>query len=293
MTSQANAALLLGAHLSISGGRHKVFERAASLGCNVVQFFTHNPRQWLAPPIPEPDIDLFRTRMSITGIIAAAHTSYLVNLVSANDEVKEKSFALFTTELRFAGSLGLPFLILHPGNTGLAADSGTLSLPIKTLASSIDRAIEESGNASSAVLLETSTGGASVIGTRFEHLRDIISYSRYGSRFGVCFDTCHVFASGFDMRTDEEYEKTLNSFDTICGLDAIRFFHVNDSKNDAGSKKDRHEHIGKGKLGIKAFSLLLNDRRFDNTPKCIETPKGKNYEWDPINLDLLRSLIGS
>jgi deoxyribonuclease-4 len=288
MSKIDSAKPLLGAHLSITGGRDRVFDRAKELGCSVVQLFTHNPRQWAVPVLVEAEIVLFKQKQAESGIISAAHASYLINLVSENPIVREKSRELFTIEIRLATTLDLPYLILHPGNAGKAL----ITQAITEVAEIIDRAIIEAGESKLTVLLETTSGGSGLLGSTFEELRDIKAASRFPERVGVCFDTCHVFTSGYDMRTKTSYEETLSRFDSVCGLGNIRFIHMNDSKGELGSRKDRHEHIGKGTIGLDAFELFMNDPRFAGTAKCIETPKGKTAEWDRMNLAVLRGLEG-
>ncbi|MBN1697613.1 MAG: deoxyribonuclease IV [Spirochaetales bacterium] len=282
-----NTTPLVGAHLSIGGGVDIAIDRARSLGCPVLQLFTHNPRQWSAAPIPVEVVRRFREKQRKTGLILASHASYLINPVSAKNEVRTASRDLLSMELRNTQELGIPFLVIHPGSTG-NSDEKT---GIREIASTLDDAIETSGNEKTSILLETTAGHAHSIGYRFEHLRDIIGAARYRSRYGVCFDTCHVFASGYDLVSEEAYERTMRAFDDTIGLSLLKFIHLNDCLFECGARRDRHTHIGKGKIGPETFVRIMNDARFIATGKCIETPKGKKNEWDKLNLTFLRQCV--
>jgi deoxyribonuclease-4 len=283
-----NKMLLLGAHLSIQGGVDKAIDRACALGCSVLQIFTHNPRQWTPAALPETVIHKFNEKQAKADLVLASHASYLINPVSANRVVIRASRKLLITELKRTNQLGIPFLIIHPGSIGNTdEDKG-----IRQLSHVLDRAIEASENNETVILLETTAGHSNSIGYRFEHLRDIIQHSRYQKQLAVCFDTCHAFVAGYDLRTKEAYDKTMEEFDRVIGFSRLRFIHLNDSLKGCGSRLDRHAHIGKGMIGNAAFARIMNDSRFANTGKCIETPKGKNDEWDMMNLALLRDMAG-
>ncbi|MBN2531466.1 MAG: deoxyribonuclease IV [Spirochaetales bacterium] len=277
--------ILLGVHLSIQGGLYKAIDRAYELKCSVLQLFTHNPRQWAVSPVKEDDPVLFQQKRG--ALLVAGHTSYLINLASGNKEVQEKSISLFSKELERAELFSLPYVILHPGSTGESKEREALQL----FTHNLDMAIGKSRNRKTIVLLETTAGQKGSIGYRFEHLRDITGYSSFQEKLGVCFDTCHVFAAGYDIRNEESYNRTMDIFHRIIGIDRLCFFHLNDALNPLGSNKDRHTHIGKGKIGNEAFRLIMNDRRFEGTGKCIETPKGDGTALDRKNLARLRKMV--
>lgn len=278
---------LLGAHFSIAGGIENALKKAVTLECPVCQVFTKNARQWRVPPLKEKNIEAFITFQKEHTILTASHDSYLINLATIDEEKREKSLNLFIEELSRTAVLQIPYLVFHPG----VANMVTVGEGIDLIAEAIDYCIEKSENTNTTLLLETTAGQKNSIGHDFRHLRDIIDKSRYKDRLGVCFDTCHVFSAGYDLRTPETYTKTMDDFDTIIGLDRLQFFHFNDSKHELNSHKDRHEHIGEGKLGITAFDFIINDERFSHIGKCLETPKGDNDEYDNINLALLRGLV--
>lgn len=277
--------ILLGAHLSIQGGLYKAVERAHESGCSVLQIFTHSPRQWHVSPVREKDPGLFKAKLG--NLLVASHSSYLINLVSANRDVRKKSLNLLIRELKRTKEFTIPYLILHPGSVPCEDEIKA----VQDLARRLDAAIEESGNENTKILLETTAGHQGSIGYKFEHLRDIIDFSHYQDNIGVCFDTCHAFAAGYDIRNRRTYNQTIETFHNIIGIRKLNFFHLNDSKNRLGSRVDRHTHIGRGEIGIKAFSYIMNDRRFQHTGKCIETPKKKGDLWDRINLSLLQRMV--
>jgi deoxyribonuclease IV len=276
--------ILLGAHFSIQGGLHKAVDRAHHLECSVLQLFTHNPRQWVCTPVKDEDPVLFREKRG--ALVIASHASYLINLVSANTDVCEKSLTLFIQELKRADTFDIPFLILHPGSSGGHDEATALTL----FASALDSGIRESGNTRTRVLLETTAGHKGSIGYRFEHLRDIIGHSGLPGRLRICFDTCHVFSAGYDIRDEESYTRTMDTFDQVIGMKHLYFFHLNDALNPLGSRRDRHTHIGEGHIGAEGFRLIMCDKRFAGIGKCIETPKGDGDRWDRINLALLRRM---
>ncbi|MEJ2366021.1 MAG: deoxyribonuclease IV, partial [Deltaproteobacteria bacterium] len=220
-------------------------------------------------------------------IVVAAHDSYLINLAAPDQTTVEQSVNAFADELVRAAALEIPFLITHPGShRGQGVEAG-----LRRFVRNLDSAITLSGTVSVSILLETTAGQGTNLGSQFEEIALILSDSQYGDRLGVCFDTSHVFAAGYDLRTPETYEETLSLFDRLVGLQRLKFFHLNDSKRPLASRVDRHEHIGKGEMGLKPFRLLLNDPRFQKHPMVLETPKGKDLKEDKANLRILRSLI--
>jgi len=279
----------LGAHQSIEGGLDRAVVRARQAGCEVLQVFTRNSNQWRAKDLTPEDIALFRealTREGIGGV--SAHGSYLINLASPDDVIHRRSVDALGLELDRCEALGIPSLIVHPGaHMGTGLQAGTARI-----AASLDEALAARPGGSTRVLLEVWAGQGSTIGGRFEEIAAILSRVREPARVGVCFDTCHAFAAGYDLRTQRGYEDTFAAFDREIGVGKIAAFHLNDSKAELGARLDRHEHIGKGWLGLEPFRLLLNDRRFAEIPKYLETPKGLDLREDIENLGTLRGLMG-
>jgi len=274
--------------MSVSGGLELAFSRIREIGGEALQIYTKNQRQWRSPALSEEAVNRFQeSRLENGPIPIAVHDAYLINLASRDAATLRLSVSAFADELRRASRLCIPFLVAHPGShLGSGKTAG-----IKRFVKHLDRAITLAEKPDVTVLLETTAGQGTNLGSSFEEIADMIGSSEFGGLLGVCFDTCHVFAAGYDIRTPETYSATLESFDRSVGLDRIRFFHLNDSKLDLGSRVDRHEHIGKGRLGVECFRLLLNDRRFENHPMVLETPKGKDLRNDIQNLEVLRSLL--
>lgn len=281
---------LLGAHMSIAGGLHEALCRGSLNGCSVVQIFTSSNRSWHARELTSDDVEKFNRAREETGIRqVVAHNSYLVNLCSANSLTAKRSLKALTEEIVRCTQLGLTKLVIHPGaHTGRGVTEG-----LRLVAEGIDETLERADGSAVRILLETTAGSGTVLGHRFEQLAEIISLSRHPDRLGVCFDTAHTFAADYDLRTRDGYDNVLEEFDRVLGLGRLECFHFNDSKSAFGSRVDRHEHIGKGKLGIEPFRFILNDTRFRTIPKILETPKGTCHgrSWDMINLATLRGLI--
>lgn len=280
--------MYLGSHMSISGGLHKAFERIRSVDGTALQIFTRNQRQWKIPELTDEMIEQFKEAWKDWGDYpVAAHDSYLINLASPKKDTAEKSLHAFTEEMRRCEALGIPWLVTHPGShLGKGVDEG-----IERYVKKLDKAIEDSDTETVTVLLETTAGQGTNLGATFEELARMLEQSKHGDRLGVCYDTCHTFAAGYDIRTKEAYNKTMDEFDRLIGTDRIGFFHLNDSKPDLGDKKDRHEHIGKGAIGKDGFRNLLNDERFSQVGMSLETDKGDDLEEDRMNLSVLRGLI--
>jgi deoxyribonuclease-4 len=279
----------LGAHMSIAGGVSKALERGRSLGCDAVQLFVKNTNQWGARALPGDEIALFRRqRRSFPRRFVIAHASYLINLASPDRDLLERSIRGFVEEMERARSLDIPYIVIHPGShRGSGLRRGLLRA-----ARSLDRAVAETGTRGPAILLETTAGQGDTIGRTFEELAGILDAARSSRKLGVCFDTCHVFAAGYDLRTARAYEATLGAFDKTIGLGRIKAFHLNDSLRGLASAVDRHTHIGTGELGLEAFRLLVNDERFFDRPMILETPKGPDDRMDLRNLAVLRGLRG-
>lgn len=279
--------MFLGAHMSIAGGLHMAFDHIRAVDGTALQIFTRNQRQWKIPPLSKYDCDLFAMAWEQWGDYpVAAHDSYLINLASPKEEQAERSRIGFAEELRRIEQLRIPYLVTHPGShLGEGVEAG-----VKRYAANLDRAIDASGTADAMVLLETTAGQGTNLGSTFEELARIIELSAHADRLGVCYDTCHTFAAGYDLRTPEAYAKTFDAFDRLIGLERLKFFHMNDTKTDFDSHKDRHEHIGKGFIGLDGFRHLMQDVRFAEIPKTLETPKGKELAEDRENLETLRGL---
>ena len=280
---------LLGAHMSIEGGLHMAFERISRVGGESLQIFSKNQRQWRASPLSTAEIETFLQAWKQWGRgPVAVHDSYLINLANPDAKKANRAVGAFADEIKRTAQLQIPYLIMHPGShVGEGLEKG-----VRRLTKNLDRSFEESGLSDSVmVLLETTAGQGSGIGSSFEELAQVISHSKYSRYVGVCFDTCHAFAAGYDIRTKTGYTKTFEAFDAIIGLKRLKFFHLNDSKRELGSRVDRHAHIGKGEIGLEAFRLLLNDPRFADHPMVLETPKEKDLKEDIENLKLLRSLV--
>ena len=280
---------LLGAHMSVEGGLHKAFERIGRVKGKALKIFSKNQRQWRVPELTDAEISDFLAAWQQWGKgPVAAHDSYLINLANPDETKMNRAVNAFADEITRADRLNIPYLIMHPGShVGGGIDAG-----LEHLTSNLDRAFEQTKEAQSVmVLLETTAGQGTGIGASFEEIAYVMAHSQFQERLGVCLDTCHVFAAGYDIRTKAGYDKTFAAFDKSIGLEHLRFFHINDSKKEMGSRVDRHEHIGKGKIGLEGFRLLLNDPRFENHPMVLETPKEKDLKKDIENLKLLRSLI--
>ena len=275
--------------MSVSGGLRLAFDRLAVVDGEALQIFTANQRQWL-PKLPdEQEVRLFREmRRSLAKIPVASHDSYLINLASPKPESEAKSITALVGELRRCAALGVEYLVMHPGShLGEGIKAG-----ITRFTANLDRAFKEAGvGAEVMVLLETTAGQGSSLGADFSELAQIITGSVFSPQLGVCFDTCHVFAAGYDIRTPEAYRQTMAEFARVIGLDRLRLFHLNDSKKELGSRVDRHDHIGQGQIGVEGFRLLVNDPRFSNHPMVLETPKTEDLHEDKENLQLLRSLL--
>jgi len=280
---------LFGAHMSVSGGLALAFDRLAQVEGEALQIFTANQRQW-QPKLPDAgDISAFRARWQQAGPLpVASHDSYLINLASSSVETVEKSSAAFAAELQRCAQLGIPYLVSHPGShlgAGIAAG-------IATLAANLDRAFTLAATGDQVmVLLETTAGQGTGLGASFAELAAIIGASAYAEHLGVCYDTCHTFAAGYDIRTPETYAETMAEFDRLIGLERLKFFHLNDSVKGLGSRVDRHAHIGQGTIGLEGFRNLVNDPRFAKHPMVLETPKSEDLHEDRENLAVLRGLL--
>ncbi|HEY6564059.1 MAG TPA: deoxyribonuclease IV, partial [Pirellulaceae bacterium] len=282
----------LGAHMSISGGYFRAVERAHAAGCQCVQLFTKNNNQWRAKPISREDATAFRESLSRLGVThPLSHTSYLLNLASPDRDLRRRSVDALVVELERAAELGAFGVVLHPG----AAMGAKESVALRRVSQGLNQAMTRVSGSATILLLETTAGQGSSLGWKFEHLADLLERVKTPERFGVCMDTCHVHAAGYDLSTRDACEATFARFDETVGIPRIRAFHLNDSKVAFGSRVDRHEHIGRGTLGTAVFRFLLQDQRFRHVPMYLETPKGteKGRDLDRVNLACLRRLARS
>ena len=287
----------LGAHLSIAGGLPRAVDRAEASGCEALQIFTKSAGQWRARELPPDEVALFKRRVKQTGIRpVVAHNSYLINLAAADPALRTRSVEALGEELDRAETLGLDGLVMHPGSF----TSGNEHDGLRLIAEGLEAVLEPRSDGKTRLLLEHTAGQGTNLGHRFEHLAEIIGRLNGSRRIGVCLDTCHLIASGYDICSDAGYEDTFRQFGRIVGFSRLKVFHFNDSKKPCGSRVDRHEHIGKGCLGLAPFRRILNDPRFAKLPMLLETPKLDTPEsrrlsdvdpFDKKNLDVLRRLL--
>lgn len=285
-----------GAHMSVAGGLPRAVERARVHRCEALQIFAKNANQWRGRPLPADEIRQFRDDVEAAGLAAVvSHTSYLINLATTDATLRERSREAMGDELDRAEALGLLGAVLHPG----CYTSGSATEGLALIASNLRDLLEARPRGTTMVLLECTAGQGSSLGSRFEELAEIIHLMEGHPRVGVCLDTCHLLAAGYDLTTESGYASTFRAFGRTVGLERLRAFHVNDSKKPLGSRVDRHEHIGRGHLGLDAFRRLVNDRRFATMPMLLETPKGEGKATGPIavdpldeaNLNALRGLV--
>lgn len=278
---------LLGAHMSIAGGLHLALTRGRDVGCSVVQIFLKNQRQWTARAYTDSEVREFRAAWKATGVrVVFAHANYLINLATPVAAEWRRAVDVFHDELERAEALGLPFVVIHPGSHRAAGlDEG-----IRRVARAIDVLHDRMRGERVRIVLENTAGGGATIGRSFEELAAVVGAVREPDRVGVCLDTCHLFAAGYDLRTPDGYETTIGRCRRLLGLRRVRAFHLNDAKQPLGSGLDRHEKIGRGHLGVEPFRRLMNDRRFARVPMALETPKDPEPRADREALALLRRL---
>ncbi len=281
--------LLIGAHMSIAGGLYTAFERAERVNCTAIQIFTKNSNQWKDPTISPDDISKYREAKNKSKVrVVVSHDSYLINLCGASDFLLESSRRSFVEEIKRCDLLDIKYLNFHPGaHTTLDRKEA-----VRVVADSLNESHEATKKSNVVTLIETTAGQGTTLGNSFEEIAEMISFVKDKKRVGVCIDTCHIFAAGYDIRTKESYDKTMAEFDRIIGFDNLFAVHFNDAKKPLNSHVDRHENIGKGEIGKAAFGFFMNDDRFTEIPKVLETPKGDDgFEMDIVNLKTLRSLV--
>ena len=277
--------VLLGAHMSIAGGVEKSILRGEKIGCRTIQIFTKSTNQWKAKTLSREESETFKNlykKSSVNPI--CAHTSYLINLASPEKDMYKKSVQSIQMEIDRCGLLNIPFLVLHPGST----KGKEVSYGIGRISDALNEVYSKNTERNVMICIETTAGQGNNIGYRFEHIKEIIERTEF--QIGVCLDTCHIFAAGYDIRNKKTYTQTLKEFDKIIGIDKLKIIHLNDSKKELGSRKDRHEHIGKGFIGLQAFRLLMKDKKLKKIPKILETPKGPDMKEDIENMKILLNL---
>lgn len=276
--------------MSIAGGLDRAPLRGRQVGCDTIQLFTKSNRQWRAKRLSDREVEAFKANLEATGIgPAVAHDCYLVNLAAPRTPLWKKSVAAFRVELERAERLGIPYLVTHPGSHAGAGEAEGIRRVAEAL-NVLRAALPRHGGVQ--ILLETTAGQGTSLGYRFEQLAAILEQVEQADRVGICLDTCHVFAAGYDIRSAEGYRKTLAEFTACLGLTRLKAIHLNDSKADLGSRVDRHEHIGEGCLGLEAFRRILNDPRLRRVPMILETPKDDDcITADRRNLARLRRLL--
>ncbi|MBA3272939.1 MAG: deoxyribonuclease IV [Chthoniobacterales bacterium] len=283
---------MFGSHLSIAGGMHNALVSAETLGFDTVQVFTKNQQQWKCPPLVDDAVATWKsncTRLKFEHTVS--HDSYLINLAATNEQFLLQSVALFAEELSRCAALSIPYLVTHPGAHLGAGEEAGLTKIIK----SVDVIHQHTPKAKGVTTcLEITAGQGSCLGYKLEHLAEIISRAKHPERLAVCLDTAHLFAAGYDFR-GRKYAKFMKKIEQTIGIDRIKVWHLNDSKKALGSRVDRHDHIGKGTIGLDGFKPIVRDKRFRSVPKILETPKAKDEQgrdWDAVNLETLKGLMG-
>jgi deoxyribonuclease-4 len=279
--------LLIGAHMSIRGGASMAIERARSIRCTAMQIFVKNNMQWFARALTREEIRAFLNHVQRGELLSVfGHANYLINLAATNPQFHANSIRALAEELVRADQLELPFLVLHPGaHLGAGEEAG-----LEKIVDSIEQVFQRIPKVRTKIALEITAGQGSCIGHRFEHLAHIIANVREPDRLRVCLDTAHLFAAGYEIGSESGAKETFHEFDRVIGRSRLVAIHVNDSKTGRGSRVDRHEHIGKGRIGLDAFRFIMRSPRFRKIPKVLETPKGNDLREDVINLKTLRAL---
>ncbi len=278
---------ILGAHVSTAGGTPKAFQRGRDIGCDALQIFVKSPNQWRGRTIPDDEVAEFRALHAAEPLAIVAHGAYLINLASPKEEVLEKSKAALLDELQRCTRLGLIGLVVHPGaHLGEGADAG-----IERIARAIDEVLASDESLNTKLILENTAGQGTTLGAKFSELAGIIELVCAKDQLAVCLDSCHAFAAGYDLSTEDGYQSTFEEFDATVGLSRLACLHLNDSKHPLGSRKDRHDNIGEGLIGIGAFARFVNDPRLGELPMVLETPLGDDELGHKRDLETLRSLL--
>lgn len=286
MTPHHKKRLVLGAHMSIAGNMSHAFDRAESIGCTTMQIFTKSNRQWYAKPISDEEALAFKARAQYSNVYpVATHASYLINIGAENPDIEKKSIESLAIELQRCEQLAIPYLVLHPGTAGSQKIEDCLTKIARNLTTVLTQ-----NSGTSMICIENMAGHGSSVGHSFEQLAFIRDHVTPKDRIGFCFDTCHAFAAGYDLRNNITYEAVLDQFNTIIGLDHLKLIHLNDSKKDLSCNVDRHENIGNGKLGLEAFRLIMNDERLFDVAKILEIPDD-TLEGYAQNMAVLRDLL--
>lgn len=274
--------------MSVAGGFEKAIERGQAVGCDTIQIFTKSNNQWAAPPITPEQIRRFR-EAEAGGCIRPifSHSAYLINVGSPDPAAYKKSREALKVEMERAAELGLAFLVHHPGSHRGRGEGPAL----RRIAEAVAWVLDRTRGAKTKLLYENAAGQGSCVGHRFEHLAELLKLTGSPSRVGICLDTCHLFAAGYDIRTEQAYKETMAQFDRVVGLKRVEAVHLNDSKKELGCRVDRHEHIGEGKIGLTGFRCLVNDPRLKGVPMVLETPKDAECTEDKMNLKVLRGLL--
>lgn len=277
-----------GAHESIAGGVANAIERGKKATCDTIQVFNKSNNQWRAAKLKPDDVDrYFKLQEELRVSVATSHSSYLINIASPDSALHEKSYKSLKEEMERCNTLKIPNLVLHPGShVGSGEEAG-----LDKVAEATNRLFDELKDNQCRLLYEATAGQGSNLGYRFEHLAYLIDKVEDKDHIGVCLDTCHIFAAGYAITDPKDYRKTMKQFDDIVGRDKLHIFHINDSKQPFESKRDRHEHIGQGHIGIEAFRNIVNDKKLAKVPLILETPKGEDLKEDIENLRVLRSLV--
>jgi deoxyribonuclease-4 len=280
--------MLFGAHESIAGGVFNAVERGRKATCDTIQIFNKSNNQWRAKKLEAAEIDKFFQAIETTGVsVSVSHTSYLINNASPDKALSDKSYLALAEEMRRCELLRIPNLVLHPGShVGSGEEAG-----LAKVAENVNHMFGKLEDNSVTLLLEATAGQGTNLGYRFEQLAAIIDMVDDKDHMGVCLDTCHIFGAGYPITDKKDYNNTIKELDTIVGLDRLRIIHINDSKKEFASRRDRHEHIGQGFIGLDAFRNFVNDRRLKKIPLILETPKGEELVEDVENLKVLRSLV--
>ncbi|MFQ3169371.1 MAG: deoxyribonuclease-4 [Limisphaerales bacterium] len=288
LAKPGGVSMKLGSHMSAAGGAWKAIERARSVDCQSTQIFVKSNMQWFGKPPKPEDAQRFRTELAKGDVgTVFGHAGYLINLAGPDGDNRDKSIESLTREIEIAATLGVPFLVLHPGAHLGQGDA----IGVKRIAKALNEIFRATKKLPVRIALENTAGQGTYLGHQVRHLADIIGRVKQPERLGVCLDTAHFFAAGYDIRTPKGWDAAIAEVGEMIGLEQVLAFHLNDSKTDLNSRVDRHDHIGHGLIGKKAFGHIVNDARFADTPGCLETPKSPDLHEDIANLATLRSLL--